>query len=287
MERVVSHDELVELLGAYALNAVDPDEAVLLAAHLVQCPKCAAEVDEHRSTAALLAYQGSDAPSDLWDRISAQLEPAGPASAPEVGLLRLPPMVGDRLPPGRAGGGSRRVSAHRRAVLAGTGARGRPAERPWLRRTVAAAAAVVIALLAVQVARLDSRVGTLSSAAAHQTMPALAEAALADPQAERVALVSATSAQRTVGDLVILPDGTAFLVEGHMTPLPAGRTYQLWGMAGGQAVSLGLLGRDPSVAAFDLGAAGPVRSFAVTVEPAGGVVMATTPPVAVGTLQRT
>lgn len=148
--------------------------------------------------------------------------------------------------------------------------------------TLAAAAAVIIAVLAVQVGRLDGRVGRLSALASHQSMPALAEAALADPQAERVVLSAAGSSHRVVGDLVVLPDGQAYLVAGNLPALPAGHTYQLWGVSGSQAISLGLLGRHPTVAAFALGTAAPVTAFVVTAEPAGGVVVATGPPVAEG-----
>jgi anti-sigma factor RsiW len=312
MDAAVTHDEIAELLGAYALDAVDPDEAAVVAAHVAVCPRCAAEVDEHRSTAALLAHQGADAPGALWDRIQQQLDvPASSPAVPEVdgtagGGARRGPRVGAAPGDGPSvpGPGSSDRSFRSsppplvavpggapRVVGPGGPGSSEPAARArWLRRSVpvlAAAAAVVIALLAVQVGRLDGRVGTLSAVAAHQGMPALAEAALADPQAERVALVAATSSRRTVGDLVILPNGSAFLVEGHMAPLPAGQTYQLWGINDGQAVSLGLLGRDPSVVAFDLGPAARVTSFAVTAEPAGGVVVATGPPVAVGTLHST
>lgn len=317
MEPVVSHDTIVELLGAYALDAVDPDEAELVAQHLAVCPRCATEVDEHRGAASLLANQGGDAPSGLWDRISAQIQGAGDAPPSTAGIGdRLPTGVGagdvpwavaeqDRSgswngPVGPVGAGDRTEAAvpaagppaepagpvHFRPAPAPASSAAR--RRPWVRAAMpvlAAAAAVVIALLAVQVGRLDGRVGSLSALATRQGMPALAEAALADPRAQRVALVSSGSSPRTVGDLVILPTGAAFLVEGSLPALPGGRTYQLWGITGGQAVSLGLLGRNPQVVAFNLGVASPVSSFAVTAEPAGGVVVSTGPPVAKASLR--
>lgn len=278
MDPVVNHEQIAELLGAYALDAVDPDEAELVARHLVECPRCAAEVDEHRGTASLLANRGSDAPTDLWDRISAQIQgvPDGAPGRPGLTAVGGGPVVG--VAP---------VLHTTDGPAAGTAWRGSSGHR-WGWRIVpplVAAAAVVIALLAVQVGRLDGRVGRLSALAARQGMPALAEQALADPLAERVALVDATASGRTVGDLVILPTGAAFLVEGDLPPLPAGRTYQLWGMSDGQAVSLGLLGRHPQVVAFSLGASAPVTAFAVTAEPAGGVVVSTGPAVAEGSVR--
>jgi hypothetical protein len=256
----MNHDEIIELLGAYALDAVDPDEAAAVARHLAECPRCAAEVDEHRAAAALLGHRGGDAPEGVWDAVAARI---GTEAAPS------PPPGPVLLSGARPAGGT---PAGRR--------------RSWrvMVPALAAAAAAVIALLAVQVSHLDGRVARLNALAAHQGMPALAEAALADPHAQRVALVLAGGHHQVAGDLVILPDGSAFLVEGDLPPLPAGRTYQLWSMSGGQAVSLGLLGRDPHVVAFDLGTAAPVTAFAVTAEPAGGVVVATSAPVAQGSI---
>lgn len=53
------HKTIQNLLGAYAVDAVDPDEAAEIEAHLEECARCAAEVSEHRETLALLAPTGS------------------------------------------------------------------------------------------------------------------------------------------------------------------------------------------------------------------------------------
>src|SRR5690606_4393398 len=79
------HDEIAELLGAYALDAVEPEEAAAVEAHLAVCPRCAAEVADHREVAAMLAHSGAPAPEGLWSRISASLEEAPPEME-----LRLP-----------------------------------------------------------------------------------------------------------------------------------------------------------------------------------------------------
>ena len=57
--RTSDHKTIQNLLGAYAVNAVDPDEAAEVEAHLEECARCAAEVTEHRETLALLAPTGS------------------------------------------------------------------------------------------------------------------------------------------------------------------------------------------------------------------------------------
>jgi hypothetical protein len=58
----VRHAEIEELLGVYALDAVEPDERDLVDQHLPTCAKCRAEVAEHREVAALLAHSGAPAP---------------------------------------------------------------------------------------------------------------------------------------------------------------------------------------------------------------------------------
>ena len=83
--------------------------------------------------------------------------------------------------------------------------------------------------------------------------------------------------------LVILPDGSAFMLNTGLPRLAADRTYQLWGVVHGQTVSLGLLGSQPRDVAFSVNPSAPVRTFAVTDEVAGGVVRSTHSPVAVST----
>ncbi len=50
----MDHEAIEELLGAYALNAVEPRESVLIEAHVARCPECKAELEQHLEVAALL-----------------------------------------------------------------------------------------------------------------------------------------------------------------------------------------------------------------------------------------
>ena len=77
MDRYVNHDDLIEALGAYALDAMDPDEAEAVRRHLDECPRCAEEVAQHHQVAALLGNTGGEAPAHLWDEIAGKLEGAG------------------------------------------------------------------------------------------------------------------------------------------------------------------------------------------------------------------
>ena len=82
--------DLDELLGAYALDAVDPDERAEIERYLEVNPRARAEVAEHREAATMLAFSGTAAPADLWDRIVDQLDSRAPAPGPE--LARILPM---------------------------------------------------------------------------------------------------------------------------------------------------------------------------------------------------
>ena len=91
-------DEIEELLGAYALDAVDDDERRAVDAYIATNPRARAEVDAHREVATLLAYGGDDAPDGLWDRIVLSLDEPGadvPVPGPELAKV-LPARRPDR-----------------------------------------------------------------------------------------------------------------------------------------------------------------------------------------------
>jgi hypothetical protein len=248
---VRSHDEIRELLGAFAVDGVDDGEAAEVRAHLASCLECAAEVDTHHEVTAMLANSGGDAPSHLWERIKAQLGTSAPPgrSAPAEAHAEL-----DELAPRR--------SARSAARLLAT-----------------AAAVALIAVLVVQVVRLNDRVGQLQGSSPQQQVAHAAQVALRDPAAQHVAL-SATSSAPRLAQVVVLPTGVAFLVNDALPSLPADRTYQLWGQVGTRLISLGLLGAHPTAISFDVGRAGLVTAYAITSERAGGVIQSTHDPIA-------
>jgi hypothetical protein len=140
---------------------------------------------------------------------------------------------------------------------------------------ITAVAAAVIALLAVQVNHLDGRVTSPEQAAV---------AALHNPQHRLVALKSPSAT--TVADLVVLPSGSAYVINHHLPALSTSQTYQLWGEERGRTVSLGLLGNRPHTVPMTVGNAALITAYAVTAERAGGVVASDHAPVAEGTLHR-
>ena len=80
----------------------------------------------------------------------------------------------------------------------------------------------------------------------------------------------------------VTADGHGFLRASNLPALEGDRTYQLWGgTPSGELVSLGVLGADPGVVAFD--AAG-FELLAISEEAVPGVVSPTADPVAAGAL---
>lgn len=205
----MTHAELQELLGAYALDAVDPDEAAEIDAHLPECPRCRAEVAELREMAALLANSGADAPAGVWERISTTLNDAPPPLRLEVRRARV-----------------------RRSV--------------WL-PVLGAAAAVVIAVLAISVVRLNRDIDDLQQArASTPDLAVAAEQALSAPNS-RLARLTGDSGASAVA--VIRANGQGFLL-GNDLPAPSRRLYVVWGAtASGQVTSLGTI-PGPGVFAF-------------------------------------
>lgn len=239
----MTHDEITDLLGAYALDAVDPDEAAEIELHLRDCPRCRAEVAEHRETAAFLAHAGADAPADVWDRIAGTIDVPAP-------VIPMAPRLGAR---------DRRVGTWSRGVV-----------------LVGVAAAMVIAVLGLQVRNQDQRIDELAAELA--ASDGGFAAALAERDAEMVELAGDGTDALPV---VLTPDGRAWLQASALPALPDGRTYQLWGAAGDELVSIAVLGRDPGVISFD---AKGYALLAITEEVAPGVVTSANPPVVAGEL---
>lgn len=231
----MTHQELQELLGAYALDAVDVSEARFIEAHLAECPVCRAEVAAHRETAARLAIVGTEAPVQVWDRIAAELSSdAGSSGSPmPASIVRFP---------------SRRRLAVPVAALLG------------------AAATVLIVLLGVSTLHLQHQMNALRSTADKSGLQQAAAAAVLNPVHKNVQLVSADGL--VTAEVVTLPGGQAYLIGSNLPDVGVDRTYQLWGLDDGKAVSLGLLGPHPELVAFRIDKA--ISRLMVTAEPQGG-----------------
>jgi hypothetical protein len=248
-----SHQDIQDLLGAFALDAVDADERDLVEAHLAMCPRCRAEVATHRETAALLAHGGDRAPEGVWARITENLEEAPPDMAPVVPL-----------------GAARDERWTRRSISLRVAA------------TIAAVAAAVTAFFGWRIGEQDQRLDRINeqfaAALSQDGLRRAAIAAVGEPDAEQLWLKS-FDGQRAA-HLVRLPNGTGFVMSDGLARLPADRTYQLWALTKDTKVSLGLLGQDPEVSPFQM--VGPVMGYAITDEVAAGVEQPTQAPVVIG-----
>ncbi len=245
MARRMTHDEIQELLGAFALDAVETSEAEEVEAHLAVCPRCASEVASHREVAAALAHAGSSAPAGLWDRIAGSImEPA-----PALDLSRV-------APPPRSRRG--------RGPMVG----------------LAAAALAVVAALGTVVVRQEQRVDRITAGMKQRALEQAAASANADDRAQRVALRSDDGG--VYAQTAVQENGTSYLVSHNLPPLAEDRTYQLWGLVGTRNVSLGVLGPNPGVVSFNV--TGGVTTVAITEEEGGGSVFPTSRPVVRGFL---
>jgi anti-sigma factor RsiW len=235
--------QIEELIGAYALDAVGDDEREVVEQHLAVCARCRAELAEHREVAALLAYDGKPAPSDVWDRIVSSLEEPPPALR-----LRLD-TAGDDEPVVVSMEERRAAKNQQRFFVA-----------------IAGLAAAVALVLGIVVLRDDSPQSPAFDLAA------LAGEALADPSSATTTLRPPGESPGPEATAVVTTDGSGYLLATDLPALGADRTYQLWGVVNDQAISLGVLGPDPDVAAFQVDDAAAVAAFAITEETAGGVI---------------
>ena len=264
-----THHDIQELLGAFALDAVDDVERDVIEGHLAGCPRCRAEVAGYRETAALLAHSGERAPEGVWDRIATALDESPPA----LDLTRIVPLQRS----GSAPAPQADELAERRTAKAV------PRSIPLrvAAATMAVAAAITL-LLGVALGRDDSsrldRLEALAEDMQQAVVSNAAYAALHDSRNEQVKLVSSDG--KATAQVVRRPDGSGYLVPGALAPLPAGRVYQLWAVRSDAKISLGVLGAAPEVSAFRMN--GPVAAFAVTEEAAGGVATTQNQPVIVG-----
>jgi anti-sigma factor RsiW len=279
------HREIEELLGAYALDAVDPDTAAQIELHLETCVRCSTEVAHHHEVAGLLANAGGESPPEVWDGIAARLEGSVPPSWERL-AARLE-TGGDRSVeevypdvPASPGGGPDGPGA---GVEGGAGSGRR---RPWVTAgavTLAVAAAVVAVVFGVRVNHLDHQVNALTSPAG---LKAAEQAAIEAPSSREVELTAPPGTGPPASVMIVLTaSGTGFVQANRLPALPADRTYQLWGVVGGRTISLGLLGSDPSVVPFSVAGDQPIHAFAITDEQGGGVVQSSQPAVVAGQVQ--
>ena len=252
----MNHEPFETLAPAYAVGALDGDDLVRFEAHLRDgCAECEAVV--RASTDALAA-------------LAAEATPTIPPAHVRDALLR-------------------RVDASSRP---------RPARFRWVLWGATTAAAVALAAVfagGVVASRYEKRLGVIAretallrdqmrreQATLRQEVTRAREVAvlLRDPATRVVALNGLAAAPDASGRIVWHEKTGGQLYVAGLPPAPAGKVYELWTIAGPAPRPAGVFAVDergsasiPVAAVAD----GPVKVFAVTVEPAGGVPAPTGP----------
>jgi anti-sigma factor RsiW len=259
---MMTHDDASGLLGAFALDAVELAEHEQIEAHLAQCPRCRAELDGYREVAAAMGNTVEPLPAGLWSSIAHRLPERADEAAPP-----MPRLVSDdpeRMPSVTASPRRRRLQ---RGRLVSVGA-------------VALAAAAAAVVLGIGLVRADNKVNQDQQALSSQSASSSVLSALTTPGHKVVNLESPSHAH--LAQFVVEPDGRGYLVKSSLPKLSNKQVYQLWGIIGTQPISLGLLGSSPKQSTFTASTApGPTR-LSITVEPAGGAVVPSSPVLATG-----
>jgi anti-sigma-K factor RskA len=274
----MTHDDLRELTGAYALGALSDGDRRAFEAHLASCAECAREVRELGYVASGLAVAVAQVnpPAALRQRVlDAALHAAPPA--PRVG----PTTVGrlERATPPRAS-----------------------ALPSWL-AAAAAIAAVAVGLYAMtlreRIGRLEEQLREANARAEgvqHELQIAQSGGSSARqiatvldaPDVRAIDLLGQKGAPTATGRCYYSPTRGMVFTASNLPAPTVGRQYQLWVIPKGSStpVSAGMLnleGGGLTMALVDSATARDVGTVAVTMEPAGGVPQPTSEPVLVAT----
>ena len=269
----MTHDEVRDALPLFVVDADDRETRRALLDHLAGCEECRRALQEYQQAA------------DALSQAVPQIRPR-----PELRARTLAAIVGQGAPRGA-------TSAPAPVVLpAPPPQRARGGWAPWL----AAAAALVAAVATAGLLQTRAEVSDLRATLA------LWQARVADAERNAQASQATLVTYRrqldvmTADDLLLvslsgLPpanaaQGKAFVSRSQnailftardLPPLPGARVYQLWAVAGGQAISAGTFvpdarGRSQLVSDVPALTTRP-DALAVTVEPEGGVPAPTGP----------
>lgn len=236
----MSTHEIHALSGAYAVDALDPDERTRFEEHLASCPTCQAEVASLQEATALLgSVEETPLPAGLRDRVLADIKTVRP----------LPPV-----------GGNLTDLVERR--------RRRPRWSGLV--SIAAAAALVVGGVVVWEQTRDD--------AGQEQAASPIDAILRARDVKHVSVDLPGGASATV--FSSLAHNRAVLVTEDMPAAPAGRVYQVWLQKGDRMVPAGLMSEGGHQEVLLEGKVAGASGAGITVEPEGGSEEPTTAPVA-------
>lgn len=238
----MKREELLDLIPAYAIGALDADERAELEASLRHDPELQALLADYQAVAGHLValVPPREAPSHLQADLRQRLAASRGSTA--AGTVHRPAAV---QPPAR-----------RRLM--------------WI---LSAAAVLVIVLAAVLVARFGVGDDSDPASEAAQVYYELLE----HPDARQYQVVAGEVVDTVGGDLVVSPDGKrAVLCVKHLPPITDEQTFQMWLVdSAGVRSSAGMFQNDPPQEKlyFEVPFDGPVTTYqavGVSLEPAGG-----------------
>ncbi len=266
MDNQVTYETVVELLPAYAVGALEPDEMVVVEAYLQRHQALFARVEQLDRATAQLAHTAPAAPlsanvkRNLMAQVRAQADNTPHASAPKHPLLA--PHTPERTPDGR----QERALALGRTQQLRSGPRMVPPPLPAPARPQkfnfgwAAAAAIAVAALFIiwidigvqrQLSQLQAELANRNTTIAELSQQLeLIEAQLEQNQLQLAFFAAPTQIVTLVGTEKAPDAGGVFyqhnerglLVLHGLAPLPPDQTYQLWLIPADAApVSAGLL----------------------------------------------
>ena len=250
-----THEQTVSELGAYALDAVSPDERAAIEEHLKTCEACRAELQAMSDTTAAL---GSTVPSHPMDQAH--------AAAMKQRLLE-------------------RARAEKRVVtpIQSVTIPARTRRLPWWLAAAASAAFAVAMYRAIQAGherdalRTELVAETMRSSALKDSLAQRERTLLAMAGADVKVVELVANNRRPNARMFWAQSTNTWTMFAHNLPAPPqGRTYQLWLITrDGQRISAGTFAPDAAgnaaVSAQYPLASDALQMIAVTEEPAGGV----------------
>ncbi len=245
---MTSVDQTRELLGAYALDAVDDVERRRVEKLLASDPSARDEVERLRLVADMLGNAAESAPpAQLWESLQSAVNTDSSA----------------RKPSGSTEPTSIFSSKKHRSI-----------NKPFL------AAAAVLAVFVIGGAifagvRQDGNVPNTIAA-----MTAMANDAASKPGSRTGFLTDPDQTMKV--QVVADAQGHGFLMTDPLPALPEDETYQLWAANNGTMISLGMLGSNPEMSMVPIDPS--VTELALTREPVSGSVAPTSSPMATGSL---
>ncbi|HLS15492.1 MAG TPA: anti-sigma factor [Beutenbergiaceae bacterium] len=273
-----SNEQVRELLGAWALNAVDDVERAAVERAIAADADLAAEARELRETVGRLAEADAQQPPEhVREAVLAQIRVTSQDQPPARDRTATHPQ--HATPDPAPGGASRRERGGSTDELNAMRRR-----RRWQALAAAAAFIVAVALPTVVAINQADRAGEAEQAQEQAEQ----QAELAQDQADQIAEALTHPEAQLVGEdlpdgsravAVLSQDSALFTAQG-MTDLDD-QDYQLWVLEGEQATSAGVLDWDEGRLTAHVEQFPADGALAITAEPLGGSDQPTSDPLVV------